>query len=61
MGMVQFYGDSVENCVADGIKYRVINQRIARVITFDSKVLSMSSPYEVMDYAFNKAFPCIKS
>jgi len=61
MGMVQFYGDSVYNCAPEGMTYRVINQKVARIIVFDSGVLSMNSPFDVMDYAFKKAFPCTKA
>ncbi|MCW6831716.1 hypothetical protein [Salmonella enterica] len=60
MGMVQLYGDSTDNCVPDGVKYRDINRRVARVIAYDAKVISMHSSFLIMEYAFNKDYPCKK-
>ena len=60
MGMVQLYGDSTENCVPEGIRYREINQRVARVIAYDTNVVTMHSSYKIMEYAFNKAYSCKK-
>lgn len=61
MGMVQFYGDSIPNCIPEGVAYRNVNQRVARIITRDSAVLSMGNPLQIMDYAVNKAYPCNKA
>lgn len=60
MGMVQLYGDSTENCVPEGLRYREVNQRVARVIAYDANVVTMHSSYKIMEYAFNKAYPCKK-
>lgn len=60
MGMVQLYGDSMESCVPDGVKYREVNPRVARVIAYDNNVAVMQSPFEILEYAFNKAYPCKK-
>lgn len=61
MGMVQFYGDSVPNCVPDGVPYSAINQAVAGILVNDPKTSKLVTPFLVIDYAVNKAFPCTKS
>lgn len=60
MGMVQLYGDSTPNCIPEGIRYRDINQRVARVIAYDANVVTMYSAFKIMEYAVNKSYPCKK-
>lgn len=60
MGMVQLYGDSAPQCVPPYTKYAEINIRVAKVIAYDPKVAPMQSPFEILEYAFNKAYPCKK-
>lgn len=60
MGMVQFYGDSVPNCIPDGVPYSAINQAVAGILANDPKASKLETPFKVIDYAVNKAFPCTK-
>lgn len=60
MGMVQLYGDSTPNCIPEGIRYRDINQRVARVIAYDANIVTMHSAFKIMEYAVNKSYPCKK-
>lgn len=61
MGTVHLYVESTENCVPEGMKYGSIANRVARVIMYDPKVVSMQSSFAIMSYAVNTAYPCVKS
>lgn len=61
MGMVTMGAETGNNCVPDGIKLGILFDKVASIILYDRKVNAVEKPSDMVLFAIDTAYPCVKS
>ncbi len=61
MGMVTMGAEAGNNCVPDDMKLGLLFDKVASIILYDRKVNAIEKPSDMVLFAIDTAYPCVKS